>query len=297
MTWRSRQGNSPDSEEVISARPFVVLADIFIMLFVVFLVMPFFMYLNAQRALDYDALESLKSQIQKPKPVNIDYDKLARNVLKAVSNKKSQLRRANGLASRTSTLSSFGETPILKEKYRVGDLIRFRLEGTNEIDPFIGEGVTGFAESKIKELAMSVRQFGTGDTYLLTRKYKSIDQFLSDFGLTLAEIDTDVDATRVDKIRLWNDHVLQEDRKGVIKRITIEGHGLAQYRDETRRRAEKVADIFQQENFVDEEVEVTYPIKPDPAKQRPYVDITLVFNQDFASLFLEKLENSGPAKQ
>jgi hypothetical protein len=295
--WRSGHRNNADGEDVISARPFVVLADIFIMLFALFLVMPFFMYFNAQRALDYDALESLKSQIQKPKVSNVDYDKLGRDILKAAANKKSLLRRAKGLSESANTYSSFGDNPILKEKYRVGDLIRFRLEASNGLDPFSGNSVTGFATSKIRELADSVRQLGTGDKYLLTRKYKTIDQFLSDFGLDLADIDKTLDVTRIDKNRLWQDHVVQADRKGVIKRITIEGHGLVQNKDETDKRAKKVAEIFQESDFVDEEVEVTYPIKSDPAKQRPYVDITLVFNQDFASLFKEKLENYGPAKQ
>ena len=309
MTWQSRHRNKADGDDVISARPFVVLADIFIMLFALFLVMPFFMYLNAQRARDYDALETLKGNIKRPTLSDVDYDKLARDILKAASNKRAINQRGT---RQLRTNDNDDENPILKEKYRVGDLIRFRLEATKEHDPFVGDGISDNAKEAIQSLARLVRPFGTlsknkaslesksdrlldtDELMLLTRQYKNIDEFLTSFDLRLQDLCVDTDVTRIDKNRLWQDHVIQEDRKGVIKRITIEGHGYAREKPEKiRMRAETVALFFQQaadKEFVYEEVEITTPIKPDPAKQRPYVDITLVFNQDFATLFKEKVE-------
>ena len=314
--WRSRHRNSADGEDVISARPFVVLADVFIMLFALFLVMPFFMYLNAQRALDFDALELLKGNIKKPSSVDIDYDKLAREILKAASNKRALTQ---GGSDQLRKLDNDDESPILKEKYRVGDLIRFRLEATNGCDPFTEDDISDDAKEAIRKLARLVRPFGTlsksktpelgesdrpvqtDDRMLLTGQFKNIDQFLSSFDITLEDIDKDLDVARIDKNKLWQNHVIQEDRKGVIKRITIEGHGyLEEKPEEIRKRAENVAKFFQtaaDKEFVFEEVQITSPIKPDPANQRPYVDITLVFNQDFATLFKEKLEYARSKRQ
>jgi len=306
MMWRSRHRNSADGEDVISARPFVVLADIFIMLFVLFLVMPFFMYLNAQRAIDFAAMEELRNQItSNAANVGIPYERIARDILKASLKRLALQRKMNKLGKIALASRSMPSNDVVQEKYRSGDLIRYRVQGTLlGKNPFSDNEISIDAQKSITDLAELIRPFASGNGMSVTSKFKSLDEFLQAYELSLDDFTSGTTLGPESKAILWNDHIRQADQRGVIKRITIQGH---RNRDEPVdadiERAKRVAEIFQVAGgnpFEPDEVEVSIIKRPifESGDSRhglyypnQYVDIVLVFNQDHAVLFKDKLQN------
>lgn len=302
MIWQSGHRNNADGEDVISARPFVVLADIFILLFVLFLVMPFFMYFKAQRAIEWAAMQELKSKISQKEQIDkIPYEQIARALLSDAVKFLVKQREANGQTKNLVKPRALPKSDVLTEKYRSGDLIRFRVQGTSSNrNPFFDGAAWSDAETRITELAELVRPFASGKRLSLTGNYKSLDDFLRAYGLQLDQYGLNKEAKAI----LWRDHIKQADRRGVVKRITIQGHqGPTETQNTDIERAKRVAEVFQKAGgnpFEPDEVEVSIVSNPifETADSRSgvyfpnqYVDIILVFNQDYSVLFKDKLEN------
>lgn len=300
MIWQTGHRNNADGEDVISARPFVVLADIFILLFVLFLVMPFFMYFKAQRAIEWAAMQELKKKISHNEGGDgIPYEQIARRLLSDAVKYLVKKREASGLRKLVVEDRSLPKNNVLTEKYRSGDLIRFRVQGTaDNNNPFYDNAAWYEAEKRVTELAELVRPFASGTSMSLTNNFASLDEFLQAYNLQLDDYRLDDKA----KATLWRDHIKQADRRGVIKRITIQGHRDAKEPEGTDiDRATKVARIFQDAGgnpFEPDEVEVSIVSNPIYEAAGPgvlfpnqYVDIILVFNQDYSVLFKDKLEN------
>ena len=303
MIWQSGHRNNAEGEDVISARPFVVLADIFILLFVLFLVMPFFMYFKAQRAIEWAAMQELKKMINPRKQGDgIPYEQISRGLLSDAVKNIVKRRELNGQKKKFIANQLLPESSVLVEKYRSGDLIRFRVQGTKpNQNPFNDSDAWFEARDRVTELAKLVRLFASGPRMSLTSKFESLDDFLRAYDLNLDRypyLDSD------SKAILWRDHIRQADRRGVIKRITIQGHRDSTEPDDIDiARAKLVAKVFQQAGgnpFEPDEVEVSVVSNPIYETANPrsgvffpnqYVDIILVFNQDYSVLFKDKLEN------
>jgi hypothetical protein len=315
MILQSGRKNKSDTDDVISSRPFVVLADIFILLFVLFLVMPFFMYFHAERVVEFEAMKQLRDHIQKPPSVdNIPYDQIATTLLREALKRESNVRINQNIRKNEIPSKSLSENKLLVEKFRSGDLIRFRLQGTE-----LGENPLSYdkyskqvqmsldAERKVIELAQLVRPFASGNGLMVTERYKTLEGFLNFYQIDLNTYLGGWSLNKKQKSILWNDHIRQADRRGVIKRITLQGHRDKDEEPEVAyKRATKVADVFQgaggkpYEPFEPDEVEVAVVSRPlmeygdelNPiVYPNQYVDIILVFNQDYAVLFKDKLEN------
>lgn len=300
MIWQSGHRNNAEGEDVISARPFVVLADIFILLFVLFLVMPFFMYFKAQRAIEWAAMQELKNKISQNERIDrIPYEQIARALLSDAVKFLVKQREASGRRKILVKDRLLPKSEVLSEKYRSGDLIRFRVQGTSsDNNPFFDNAAWYEAEKRVTELAELVRPFASGKSMSLTSNFDSLDEFLRAYNLQLDQYGLDKQAKAI----LWKDHIKQADRRGVIKRITIQGHRHSNEPEGTDiDRATKVAKIFQEAGgnpFEPDEVEVSIVSNPiyetaDSGVLFPnqYVDIILVFNQDYSVLFKDKLEN------
>jgi hypothetical protein len=315
MIWQSGRRNKSDTDEVISSRPFVVLADIFILLFVLFLVMPFFMYFHAERVVEFQAMKQLRDHIQKPPVVdNIPYDQIATTLLREALKRESNVRTNQDIRKNEIPSKSLSENKVLVEKFRSGDLIRFRLQGTE-----LGDNPLSYdkyskdvrlsrdATRRVIELAQLVRPFASGNGLMVTERHATLDGFLTHYGIDLNDYLGGRLLSSKQKSILWNDHVRQADRRGAIKRISLQGHRDKDEEPEVAyKRAAKVAEVFQlaggkpYKPFEPDEVEIAVVSRPlmeyrDERNRivypNQYVDIILVFNQDYAVIFKDKLEN------
>jgi hypothetical protein len=265
--------------------------------------MPFFMYFKAQRAIEFAAMQELKNKINPRKQGDgIPYEQIARGLLSDAVKHIVRRRELGGQKKKLVETQLLPESSVLVEKYRSGDLIRFRVQGTKpNQNPFTESDLSFDANRSVTELAKLVRPFASGQSRSLTSKFDSLDDFLRAYNLSLDKypyLDSEAKAT------LWRDHIRQADRRGVIKRITIQGHrDRNEPEDSDISRAKMVAEVFQEAGgnpFEPDEVEVSIVSNPifEIADSRSgvffpnqYVDIILVFNQDYAVLFKDKLEN------